>query len=1572
MKVMGSLASRSWKFAAGFVFLSWSIGSTAAQAQAPYLIPYTISMVDGGVTAAGAVITTAPAVGALCAGATGTTPTAEDALGDGCPASSASVVSAIDLHDVSIDPLGNIIFIDNESYAIIRRIDAHSGIINVLAGSYASTKVCTAASGSGGGANDAYGDGCPANDGKGNAGGGYTGDIGKSRGIAVAKNGDVYFADYSQSLVHKISASTGLMTLFAGTISGNKGLGTSGGYTGDGTYAVATTIPTTPPTTTAGADLHADRGVAVDAAGNVYIADTGNNVIRVVYGGGTAVTSLITADNSSVSTPAVGYIYTIVGKYPGSNTPATAGASGDGGPAAAALLSAPEDVEVDANGNLFIGDFGNNKVRVVYAGGSQVANLIALTNGGAVAQAGYIYTVVGGGVATYKLGTIVLATSILSNPSGVTTGFGSPRKLSLDARGNIYIADNTENVIWFVDGTTGYMRIIAGTYSATSGSTCTTTDKYGDNCQATLATLNPTSAMGIGVGPQGDVYVSDSGDSRVRKISLNTTFPAVASGSSATQTLLVHFAAKDGPATTSPFTFTGSPDFTLSTTAPPFCPPAPNPDNTTDCTVSVVFTPTRPGLDTASLVVKSALGQTAQFELNGTGTASSVALDPGNTALIDNSFSTPGGAAQDGAGNLYIADTGNNRVVEYLAGSTTPTVIAGTGTSSYSGDGAAATKATLAEPKAVAVTPDGAVYIADSGNSVIRRVDPVSGYISTFGGGGTACALKIDSLGDGCHATSATFSAPAGIVSDSIGNLYVSDTGNNVVRELSTNGYVYLIAGGATAVCPVVTDKNGNYISGHTDIYGNGCAPTSAIFTAPTALAIDNNRDLYIADTGNNEVRKITVATNLVSLFAGTGQAGGSGNGGLATTAQVNGPTGLALDAANNLYIADTGNHVVRVVNASGDISTVIGTLGSSGSGTVGTVATPVTASKSLLNLPGAVVASGIGKLTILDSGNNRLFSLDRGSVVLDFGRTNDNTSSPTTTIQETATGNATGSAITNLGYQLSSPPAPLGIFSTTGNTAVFTLASYGLYGCSSSPTTPQTLAPGVSCGMSALFSPVAVGPITPPAVYTESNANTINSLAPFISLTGTGAVLTKTTLTTAITTPATGNPQYSIAFVVTATLHPAICDPTAPNCSAAGTVTFFLDGTQVGLPVNVSNTSTTSSNIITAAATISGQSVGSHSVVAVYSGDTYYASTTAPALAVTVAQGATLTVSAATPSTSTQFSNLTLSAQVSSATSTIPTGSVAFYAGTTLLGSANLNLLTGVATLADVFTTAQTKTLANAVGDITNVPQSFGLTAGTYTLTSVYSGDSNYATSTSAGVPLVITADPQGFAIAKCMTYNLTTGCAPAAVGTAQGSTANTLIYIIPSNTLSGTLAFACTGLPANSVCTFSATTTATQPAGSTLTFSPVAGSAVAGTTVPGATLVGGAIANPAPALPPSFTVTLWTDVNPNVNSASNAQRSRSTLAGVLGWPMILGGFTMVLGFRKRLRNSRLLAGLALFALLTGSAMVLTGCTRALESAGQTPVGSYTVTITVTGPNSLVQSTPITFTVGAGIAGQL
>ena len=671
------------------------------------------------------------------------------------------------------------------------------------------------------------------------------------------------------------------MTLVAGFVSGGTAIKPTGnkgtkGYTGDGGPATS-------------AELNSNRGVAVDAAGNLYIADSANNVIRKV-------------------TASTGIISTVVGAYPGTNAAAPAGATGDGGPATQAFLSAPEDVEIDANGNLYILDFGNTKIRVVYGGGAQVASLIAATNSGAVAHVGYIYTILGGGTATYTPGSVTLGTTVL---------LGNPRKMAIDARGNVFVADNGNNAIVFMDGTTGYMRSIAGNYvtPVANGPGCPTqANTLGDNCYGPLSTLTPNAAMGVGVDSFGNVFISDSGNTRVREVFVNQNFPTVAFGSSASQILLVHFAAGDTPSSTTPFTVAGSTDFTISA---PSC--TTNPDTTTDCQVTVTFAPTQPGQDHASLIVTSTLGATSSFGLNGTGSAASVALDPGTTSIFGSGYSAPTGILQDAAGNIYIADTGNNRVVRYSGG--TPTIIAGTGSAGYSGDGGQASLATLSGPKAVAVSPHGS-FIADTDN-VIRRVDPNTGIITTFGGGATSlCTAAIDSYGDGCLAIAAKFSAPAGLASDAIGNIYVADTGNSLIRELTPSGYVFLIGGGATTVCG-------------SDVMGNGCAATKAIFKSPTALQVDANRNIFIADTGNNEVREIVSATNTVIAIAGTGQAGGSGNGGSATAAQVNGPTGIAIDAAGDVYIADTGNQVIRLVNASGTINTTAGTLGASGTGSL-------------------------------------------------------------------------------------------------------------------------------------------------------------------------------------------------------------------------------------------------------------------------------------------------------------------------------------------------------------------------------------------------------------------------------------------------------------------------------------------------------------------------------------------------------------------------------------------------------------------------------------------------------------
>ena len=1446
MKVVRPSVRKSLGFVAALFAVSVCVAPQAT-AQAPYLLPYTINSLGQG---------TSPTIGQTCTGTNGVVGTAYDTLGDGCPISSGMVVigASKDLHDVGVDAQGNIYFIDTQSNGFVRRIDSRSGVVTAYAGT-ASSSQPTVNCGIPTPTLDKYGDGCQANDGKANAtptppAGSttvppyvYTANFGKARGIAVGKNGDVFMATYTESIIHKISLSTGTLTVVAGLLAGGtatapKGYIGSSGYTGDGTQAGGYN----------GSKINSARGVAVDLAGNVYIADTGNNVIRKV-------------------TASTGIISTVVGVNPGNGTVAAAGSGGDNGPATAAMISGPEDVEVDAQGNIFIADFGNSRVRMVYNGGAaQSAFLTKVT--GSAPTVGYIYTVAGSGTTVFTAGTVVPSTSI---------AISNVRKIGLDNRGNLYIADNGSNVIWFVDITTGYIRVLAGEYQKTTGTgtICTGGGTIGDGCPATQATLSPNSAMGVAVDAFGNVLISDSGDQELRRASTNQTFAATATGNTLTQTLLVHYAAGDAPQGT--YTITGSTDFTV---VPGTC--TTNGDMTQDCQVAVTFAPTRPGTEQAALVIASTTNGTTSVGISGFGVAATVAFDPGATSAFATGVKAPQGIAQDGAGNTYVADTGNNRILRYTSANTF-TIFAGTGVAGYTGDSAPAALATLKAPRAVTVARDGSILIADTGNNVIRSVSPVTGVITTVAGAGTLCAAAVDTLGDGCPSTQATLNAPAGLIADNDGNTYVADTGNNVIRELTPGGYMAYVAGGATTPCAAG------------DTFGNGCAGSGAIFSGPTGLAVDLSHNVYIADTGNSEVRKLT-AGGIVAVVAGTGVAGASGNGGPGTGAQLSNTTGIAVDAAGNTYIADTGNSVIRLVNGAGIINTTAGTLSANGTGTL-----PGSAFNVQLNLPSALLASGQGRLLIVDSGNNRIFADDRGSVTYDFGRTNQGFSSPVLQIQESST----GSAATTLG-------SPLFTVTSTTPTGVnqFTLAGTTSNGCA--PGAP--FGPGASCLLAAQFTPTQLGVFN--ATYTESTTTTKNSPVPFITLMGTGAILTPTTSATTVTTPATGSPTYAVPFVVTTTVTPQACNTAAPSCFPSGTVTFSVNGGQVGLPVNVVNG--------VASQTISGLSVGTYTIVAVYSGDNFYASGSAPAITVTIAKGITKATVAATPATVPQFANLTLSASVTGPiTTSFPTGTISFMVGNTLLGTTAVNPINGTASLSDIYTP---KTMTTPV----HFAQSFGLLAGVYQLTSVYSGDLNYAASTSA--PTTLTISPQGaaFIFDPTLTMNATS-LTPNTTGTAQGSTGQTTLFLAPTNTVAGTVTFACSGMPAHSDCTFSPTS---------LTFAPTTGAAVGQSTQ----------------------IVLFTDVPDAALQASS----------IVGWPILLTSLLALYGFRRKLRRMQLLAVIALFGVLAGGSLALSGCAGPANTPAITPPGVYNVTVTVTGSNAPTITIPIVFTVTAGVPGQL
>jgi PKD repeat protein len=243
----------------------------------------------------------------------------------------------------------------------------------------------------------------------------------------------------------------------------------------------------------------------------------------------------------------------------------------------------------------------------------------------------------------------------------------------------------------------------------------------------------------------------------------------------------------------------------------------------------------------------------------------------------------PESLALDATGSLYIADYGNHRVRKLSNGIVT--TVAGDGTPGYSGDGGQATSAELRYPAGVAVDAQGNLYIADAGNDAIREVS--GGVITTVAGNGTA-----GSSGDGGPATAAQLDFPDGVAVDARGNLYIADSNNNRVREVS---------GG------VITTVAGNGTPGFS---GDGGQATSAQLSDPEDVAVDKQGNLYIADWANSRIRK--VAGGIITTIAGTGVAGFSGDGGPATSAQLYNEVGLAVDPQGSLFVLDFNNARLR------------------------------------------------------------------------------------------------------------------------------------------------------------------------------------------------------------------------------------------------------------------------------------------------------------------------------------------------------------------------------------------------------------------------------------------------------------------------------------------------------------------------------------------------------------------------------------------------------------------------------------------------------------------------------------
>jgi len=314
------------------------------------------------------------------------------------------------------------------------------------------------------------------------------------------------------------------------------------------------------------------------------------------------------------------------------------------------------------------------------------------------------------------------------------------------------------------------------------------------------------------------------------------------------------------------------------------------------------------------------------------------------------------------SGNLYISDTVNNRIRQVNLSSGIISLAAGNGTAGYAGDGSPPTAngAELSSPTGIVFDSHGNFYIADSGNSVIREVGASSGNISTVAGDYTLGAGFSGDLGP---ATSAQFSNPSGVAVDSAGNIYIADPDNNEVRVVCANQTP--IACKNVAAGDINTFA-GSYVKG-ASYSGDGGPATSALLNDPVAVLLDKAGNLYISDSGNNAIRMVNPSGIITTVAGdGTGNAGYSGDGGPATKAELNTPKGLALDSSGNLFIADHDNSVIRMVEPNGTITTIAGNQGR-GAGYSGDGG-PATSAQ--LYFPSGVAAYG-GMIYIADNGNN-------------------------------------------------------------------------------------------------------------------------------------------------------------------------------------------------------------------------------------------------------------------------------------------------------------------------------------------------------------------------------------------------------------------------------------------------------------------------------------------------------------------------------------------------------------------------------------------------------------------------
>lgn len=622
------------------------------------------------------------------------------------------------------------------------------------------------------------------------------------------------------------------------------------------------------------------QGVALDDRGNLWVVDSGNHVVRRI--------NLVTR-----------VVQTIAGKA------GTAGLADGAGEAA--RFRSPVGIAIESE--------------------SAVQQLERMRTGQAPPPVQVLVADTGNGVIrrVKENGDVQTILSATAGDSGLTGSdaapirFSSPTGLGIDALGNIYVTEPTSR----------QLKVILQ-----------------NGAIAVAAQSNTFSGpRGIAITESGRIVVADS-DRSAREISYGEpaisgiTPDRVSNRGGATITVKGTNFAAGTVVIVAGIVVSGARIMdtqTISFEAPPF------PSGRTTVTVQ-----NRGGLAQTSLLVEpTPLSQLQSGQI--TTVAGGTTFIGDGSAARSASIAFPEGMALDAAGNLYIADTPNNRIRKAAARTGIITTVAGTGIYGSSGDGGLATLANLAQPIGIAVDAAGNLFVGDTGNQRIRRIDARTGIITTVAGNG-----ETGFSGDDGVATGASFYRPSGIAVDTAGNLFIADFGNRRVRRVD-------------AATRIITTVAGN---GREDFFGDNGPARQAALASPTNVAVDSAGNIFIADL--HRIRSVAAGTGIITTVAGQTQFGNSGDGGAATGAFLNVATGISVDASGNLFISDSSNQRVRKVDAATRVITTIAGTGEEGfSGDNG----PATSAR--LSFPVGALTDGAGNVLIADLVNSRIRRVD-------------------------------------------------------------------------------------------------------------------------------------------------------------------------------------------------------------------------------------------------------------------------------------------------------------------------------------------------------------------------------------------------------------------------------------------------------------------------------------------------------------------------------------------------------------------------------------------------------------------